>query len=67
MADKHLVNFSETHELNYCLRSAGKRQTQGNRDALIDLGKQVKGELGKRVLTQNDVRAAIAEHNNLFD
>ena len=67
MADKHLVNFSEAHELNFCLRSAGKRQTQANRDALIGLGKQVKGELGKRVLTQNDVRGAIAEHNTLFD
>ncbi len=67
MADKHLVNFSEAHELNYCLRSAGKRQTQANRDALIGLGKQVKSELGKRVLTQNDVRGAIADHDNLFD
>ncbi len=27
-ADKDLVNSSEDHELNYCLRSAGKRQTQ---------------------------------------
>ena len=45
-ADKDLVNFSEDHELNYCLRSAGKRQTQENRDALVDLGRQVKQNLG---------------------
>ena len=66
-ADKDLVNFSEDHELNYCWRSAGKRQTQANRDALIDLGKQVKQDLGKRVLTQDDVRGAIDKNDNLFD
>ncbi|MGR5235652.1 hypothetical protein [Vibrio alfacsensis] len=66
-ADKDLVNFSEDHELNYCLRSAGKRQTQANRDALVDLGKQVKQDLGKRVLTQDDVRGAIHNNDNLFD
>lgn len=66
-ADKDLVNFSEDHELNYCLRSAGKRQTQANRDTLIDLGRQVKQDLGKRVLTQDDVRGAIDKNNNLFD
>ncbi|AQW58985.1 Uncharacterised protein [Vibrio owensii] len=66
-ADKDLVNFSEDHELNYCLRSAGKRQTQANRDTLIDLGRQVKQDLGKRVLTQDDVRGAIDKNDNLFD
>ncbi|MGI9950188.1 hypothetical protein [Vibrio hyugaensis] len=66
-ADKDLVNFSEDHELNYCLRSAGKRQTQANRDALVDLGRQVKQDLGKRVLTQDDVRGAIDKNDNLFD
>ncbi|AXY01518.1 hypothetical protein [Vibrio alfacsensis] len=66
-ADKDLVNFSEDHELNYCLRSAGKRQTQANRDALVDLGKQVKQDLGKRVLTQDDVRGAIHNNGDLFD
>ncbi|HHG3392858.1 TPA: hypothetical protein ACPVY6_002149 [Vibrio parahaemolyticus] len=66
-ADRDLVNFSEDHELNYCLRSAGKRQTQANRDALVDLGKQVKQVLGKRVLTQDDVRGAIQNHGDLFE
>ncbi|MGR5160609.1 hypothetical protein ACPV4X_01895 [Vibrio owensii] len=66
-ADKDLVNFSEDHELNYGLRSAGKRQTQANRDTLIDLGRQVKQDLGKRVLTQDDVRGAIDKNDNLFD
>ncbi|MFM2622718.1 hypothetical protein [Vibrio owensii] len=66
-ADKDLVNFSEDHELNYCLKSAGKRQTQANRDTLIDLGRQVKQDLGKRVLTQDDVRGAIDKNDNLFD
>ena len=66
-ADKDLVNFSEDHELNYCLRSAGKRQSQANRDTLIDLGRQVKQDLGKRVLTQDDVRGAIDKNDNLFD
>ncbi|HHB1544899.1 TPA: hypothetical protein ACN98R_003449 [Vibrio parahaemolyticus] len=66
-ADRDLVNFSEDHELNYCLRSAGKRQTQTNRDALVDLGKQVKQVSGKRVLTQDDVRGAIQNHGDLFE
>ncbi|HCE1881437.1 hypothetical protein HJ057_08610 [Vibrio parahaemolyticus] len=66
-ADRDLVNFSEDHELNYCLRSAGKRQTQANRDALVDLGKQVKQVSGKRVLTQDDVRDAIQNHGDLFE
>ncbi|ELB2134826.1 hypothetical protein QNS41_001875 [Vibrio parahaemolyticus] len=66
-ADRALVNFSEDHELNYCLRSAGKRQTQANRDALVDLGKQVKQVSGKRVLTQDDVRGAIQNHGDLFE
>ncbi|MDW2047196.1 hypothetical protein [Vibrio sp. 708] len=66
-ADRDLVNFSEDHELNYCLRSAGKRQTQANRDALVDLGKQVKHASGKRVLTQDDVRGAIQDHGDLFE
>ncbi|KNY41229.1 hypothetical protein AKG94_19865 [Vibrio harveyi] len=66
-ADKDLVNFSEDHELNYCLRNAGKRQTQANRDTLVDLGRQVKQDLGKRVLTQDDVRGAIQSNGELFD
>ncbi|MET2970627.1 hypothetical protein [Vibrio harveyi] len=66
-ADKDLVNFSEDHELNYCLRSAGKRQTQANRDTLVDLGRQVKQDLGKRVLTQDDVHGAIQSNGELFD
>ncbi|EGQ8219069.1 hypothetical protein DLH88_00585 [Vibrio parahaemolyticus] len=66
-ADRDLVNFSEDHELNNCLRSAGKRQTQANRDALVDLGKQVKQVSGKRVLTQDDVRGAIQNHGDLFE
>ncbi|APP05237.1 hypothetical protein [Vibrio harveyi] len=66
-ADKDLVNFSEDHELNYCLRTAGKRQTQANRDTLVDLGRQVKQDLGKRVLTQDDVRGAIQSNGELFD
>ncbi|EGQ8005265.1 hypothetical protein G5Y06_002823 [Vibrio parahaemolyticus] len=66
-ADRDLVNFSEDHELNYCLRGAGKRQTQANRDALVDLGKQVKQVSGKRVLTQDDVRGAIQNHGDLFE
>ncbi|HCE3685752.1 TPA: hypothetical protein N2811_003628 [Vibrio parahaemolyticus] len=66
-ADRDLVNFSEDHELNYCLRSTGKRQTQANRDALVDLGKQVKQVSGKRVLTQDDVRGAIQNHGDLFE
>ncbi|AWG83256.1 hypothetical protein [Vibrio parahaemolyticus] len=66
-ADRDLVNFSEDHELNYCLRNAGKRQTQANRDALVDLGKQVKQVSGKRVLTQDDVRGAIQNHGDLFE
>ncbi|NMU47304.1 hypothetical protein HKB10_02870, partial [Vibrio parahaemolyticus] len=49
------------------LRSAGKRQTQANRDTLVDLGNQVKEVLDKRVLTQGEVRGAIQNHGDLFE
>lgn len=65
--DRELVNFSEEHELNSCLRHAGKRQTKGNREALIALGKKVKEQLGKRVLTHVDVGKAIEENSDLFE
>ncbi|MGD8173284.1 hypothetical protein ACQEXU_16630 [Vibrio sp. TRT 21S02] len=66
-ADKDLVNFSEEHELNYCLRTAEKRQTQANRDALIELGKKVKEKLDKRVLSPQEVIAAIKENSADFE
>lgn len=66
-ADKDLVNFSEDHELNSCLRSTGKRQTKANRDALITLGRQVKQDLGKRVLSHTDVSSAIKGNEDLFE
>ena len=66
-ADRDLVNFSEEHERNYCLRSACKRQTQANRDTLVDLGNQVKEVLDKRVLTQGEVRGAFQNHGDLFE
>ncbi|NLS14516.1 hypothetical protein HGP28_16760 [Vibrio sp. SM6] len=67
MADKDLVNFNEEYELNYCLRSAGKRQTQSNRSTLVELGHQVKQQLGKRSLTHHEVNDAIKGNEDLFD
>ncbi|GAA5645411.1 MULTISPECIES: hypothetical protein [Vibrio] len=65
--DRELVNFSEDHELNHCLRSAGKRQTKANREALVGLGRQVKDQLGKRVLTHDEVSDAIKGNDTLFE
>lgn len=45
------VNFSENHELNYLLRRINKRQTQGNRDTVVTLGKTLKKMLKVRTLT----------------
>jgi len=66
-ADRDWVNFNEEHELDDCLKSAGKRQTQANRDTLVDLSNQVKEVLDKRVLTQREVRGAIQNHDDLFE
>lgn len=60
------VNFGEDHELNYHLKKNGLSQSKENREALIALGKEVKAELGKDVLTHEDVDAAIAKNIENF-
>ncbi|KLV11549.1 MULTISPECIES: hypothetical protein [Photobacterium] len=65
--DKDLVNFGEEHELNSRLKSMGKRQTQDNRNKLKELGTQVKQELGKRVLTHDELRSAMEAHKEMFE
>lgn len=66
LSDNATVNFSEDHELNYHLKKNGLSQSKDNREALISLGKEVKAELGKNVLTHEDVDAAIVKNIDKF-
>ncbi|PKF72879.1 50S ribosomal protein L21 [Chryseobacterium sp. PMSZPI] len=66
LSDHATVNFGEDHELNYHLKKNGLSQSKENREALIALGKEVKAELGKDVLTHEDVDAAIAKNIENF-
>ena len=53
--DRATVNFEEDHELNYHLKKHNLSQSKENRETLIAFGKEVKAELGKRVLSHEDV------------
>lgn len=66
LSDHATVNFGEDHELNYHLKKNGLSQSKENREALIALGKEVKAELGKDVLTHEDVDAAIVKNIESF-
>lgn len=60
--DRATVNFAEDHELNYHLKKNNLSQTKDNRAALVTLGEETKEKLGKKVLTHEEVDAAIAEN-----
>ncbi|SEW44480.1 large subunit ribosomal protein L21 [Chryseobacterium wanjuense] len=66
LSDNETVNFGEDHELNYHLKKNGLSQSKENREALVALGKEVKAELGKDVLTHADVDAAIVKNVENF-
>jgi len=61
-ADRATVNFSEDHELNYHLKKNGLSQSKENRETLITLGKELKEELGKDILSQEEVDAVIEKN-----
>lgn len=65
--DRATVNFSEDSELNYHLKKNNLSQSKENRETLISLGKDVKEELGKRVLSHEDVDTAIEENISKFN
>ncbi len=61
-ADRDTVNFSEDHELNYHLKKNELSQSKDNRETLITLGKELKSELGKNILTHAEVDALIEKN-----
>ena len=65
--DTATVNFGEDHELNYHLKKNNLSQTKDNREVLITLGKEMKVELGKNILTHEDVDAAIEKNVARFN
>ncbi|SEG00667.1 large subunit ribosomal protein L21 [Halpernia humi] len=65
--DRATVNFGEDHELNYHLKKNNLSQSKENRETLIALGKEVKEELGKKILTHEDVDAAIEKNITKFN
>ncbi|ASW75462.1 50S ribosomal protein L21 [Chryseobacterium piperi] len=66
LSDNATVNFSEDHELNYHLKKNNLSQSKENRETLITLGKAVKVELEKKVLTHEEVDAAIIKNIDQF-
>lgn len=66
LSDNATVNFSEDHELNYHLKKNGLSQSKENRETLITLGKAVKVELEKNILTHEEVDAAIVKNIDQF-
>ena len=65
--DNASVNFGEDHELNYHLKKNGLSQSKDNREVLITLGAEVKAELGKNILSHEDVDAAIVKNIARFN
>jgi large subunit ribosomal protein L21 len=65
-SDQNTVNFGETHELNYHLKKHGLSQSKDNRQALTELGAEVKEKLDKNILTHEDVDTAIAANIDRF-
>ncbi|EJL73714.1 50S ribosomal protein L21 [Chryseobacterium populi] len=66
LSDNATVNFGEDHELNYHLKKNGLSQSKENRETLITLGKAVKVELEKNILTHEEVDAAIIKNIDQF-
>jgi large subunit ribosomal protein L21 len=66
LSDNETVNFGEDHELNYHLKKNGLSQSKENRETLVTLGKAVKVELEKTVLTHAEVDAAIVKNIDTF-
>lgn len=60
--DAATVNFSEEHELNYILEKNGLSESEENRKVLVELGKELKKESGKRVLNSDDFNAYVKEN-----
>ncbi len=60
--DAATVNFSEDHELNYLLQKNNLSQSIENRKVLVELGKELKEQSGKRVLASEDFDAYIKEN-----
>ncbi len=60
--DAATVNFSEDHELNYLLKKNDLSQSIENRKVLVELGKELKEKLEKRVLATEEFDAYIKEN-----
>ena len=60
--DAATVNFGEDHELNHLLEKNDLSQSIDNRKVLVELGKELKEKLGKRVLGSEEFDAFIKEN-----
>ena len=60
--DAATVNFGEDHELNHLLEKNGLSQSIDYRKVLVELGKELKEKLGKRVLGSEEFDAFIKEN-----
>lgn len=67
MNDNEYVNFSQDHEMNYRLRTVGKRQTEGNRTMLRTMGKELKAATGKSRLTHGEFSPYVARNTHRLE
>ena len=67
MNDHDYVNFSEDYELNYELRQLNKRQTEVNRQRLVELGKRMKASTGKARLQHGEFRQYARTYGSSLD
>lgn len=65
--DKILINFSEEHELDSILKKNNKRGTAENRKILVELGKECKKSLNKRVLKHTDLDEFFKKNPKLLE
>ncbi|KJE35541.1 hypothetical protein UF64_11015 [Thalassospira sp. HJ] len=67
ISDHDYVNFSEEYELNYHLRKVDKRQTEGNRDILVVMGKELKKDLDKARLTHAEFHPYVSKQKHRLE
>ncbi|MDO5615299.1 MAG: 50S ribosomal protein L21 [Cruoricaptor ignavus] len=64
--DRATVDFGEDHELNYKLKKFNLSQSKDNREVLVNLGEELKKELGKELLSHEEVDALIEKNVEKF-
>lgn len=67
ISDHEYVNFSEDYELNYHLKKVSKAQTEKNRTTLRTMGKELKTQYGKTLITHAEFHSYILKNLSRLD